>query len=179
MASLSPSPASAPFPTSETQGTSVYTGVFGTILMDPNNPQDQYMLVDCQESFVVGEIVVIDKDGLASQIGNASVGQVGMVVATVSGSDTAAWVQIAGELSNAIVTSDVTTAALLLAPATTDGGYLGILTTAGGNTVIGGRAITAPSTATSPAFGGALTTLYIGRGGAWVNGVNLDLGIVS
>jgi len=179
MASLSNSPTAAPFPTSETQATSIYLGTFGAVLMDPFNPQDRYMLVDCQESFVVGEIVAIDKDGLATQVGSASVGQLGMVVATVSGSDTAAWVQVTGEWSNAIVTSDVTTAALLLAPATTDGGYLGILTSSGGNAVIGARAVTAPSTSTSPAFGGALATIYVGMGGAWVNGVNIDLGLVS
>ncbi len=179
MASLSPSPAAAPFPTSETQATSIYTGVVGAVLIDPNNPRDSYMLVDCQESFVVGEIVVIDKDALASQVTNTSVGQLGMVVATVSGSDTAAWVQVTGEWSNALVTSGVTTAALLIAPATTDGGYLDILTTAGGNAVIGGRAITAPSTATSPSAGGALATIYVGGAGAWVNGVNVDLGLVS
>ena len=180
MANLSGPPISAPFPTSETQATSIYTGKFGIVMHDPANPRDKYMLVDCQESFIVGEVVVIDKDGLASQIGANSVGQVGVVVATVSGSDTAAWVQIAGECSNAVVTSGVTTAGLLIAPATTDMGYLDILTTAGGNVVFGGRAITAASTATSP--GGlalGLSDLYIGEGGAWVNGVNVDLGLVS
>jgi hypothetical protein len=179
MARLGPPQTIAPFPTSETQSTTEYTGKFGVEFIDPDNPLDRYMLVDCQESFVVGEVVVIDKDGLASQIGSGSVGQVGMIVATVSGSDTAAYAQITGELSSAIVTSGVTTAAFLIAPATTDGGYLDILTSAEANVVYGGRAVSAASTATSPTFGGALATLHFGRGGAWVYGVNSNHGTVS
>jgi hypothetical protein len=180
MAHLSAAPAAAPFPTSETVGTSEYKGLFGYVFLDPNNPRDKYMLVDCQESLAVGEIVVIDKDGLASQITSSSCGQVGMIVATVSGSDTAAWAQIAGELSNAVVTSGVTTAAFLIAPATTDMGYLDILTSAEANVVYGGRAITAASTATSP--GGlalALSDLHFSNGGAWVYGINSNHGTVS
>lgn len=179
MANLSHTAPAAPFPTSDVQATSVYLGKFGVVLSDPANPRDSYMLVDCQQAFAIGEVVVIDVDGLASRPTSTSVGQLGMVVATVSGSDTAAWVQVTGEWSACYTTSDVTTGALLLVPVTSDAGYFGILTSSGGNAVIGARAISAPSTATSPAGGGALATVYVGMGGAWVNGVSVDLGLVS
>lgn len=179
MAHLSGPPTAAPFPTSETRPTSEQLGPFGVVMHDPSNPRNGYMLVNCQEAFEVGEVVCIDQDGLATQIGSNSVGQVGMIVATVSGSDTAAWAQVTGELSNAIVTSGVTTGLPLIAPATSDGGYLSFLTTGGGNVVQGGRAITAASTATSPTFGGGLADLFIGMGGAWVNGIASDMGMVS
>lgn len=181
MARLGPPQTIAPFPTSETKTTTEYGGKVGLVFVDPDNPQDKYMLVDCQESFIVGEVVVIDKDGNASQITSTSLGQVGVIVATVSASDTVAYAQIAGELASAVVTSGVTTAAFLIAPATTDMGYLDILTTAEANVVYGGRAITAASTATSPGgFALALSDLYFNpTGGAWVYGINSNHGTVS
>lgn len=177
MARLGPPPVVAPFPTSETKTTTEYTGKVGLVFHDPDNPRNKYMLVDCQESFIVGEVVVIDQDGNASQITSTSRGVVGVIVATVSASDTVAYAQIAGEASNALVTSGVTTAAMLMAPATTDGGYLDILTSTAANAVFGAVAVTAASTATSPAAGGALADLHLADGGAFVHGVAIDLGL--
>ena len=178
MARLSAQPTIAPFPTSETATTTEYRGPFGQVFYDPDNPQDAYMLVNCQEAFVVGEIVVIDQDGLATQIGSASVGIVGVIVATVSGSDTAAFAQIEGENATAILTSGVTTAGFLYAPATTDGGYLDLMTSTDANVVHGARCTAAPSTATTPftsdTQASALVgvgTIYMKRGGAFVYGI--------
>jgi hypothetical protein len=178
MARLGGPLAVAPFATSETQSTTEYTGKLGVVFTDPDNPLNKYMLVDCQESFIVGEIVVVDGSGLATPISATSVGQVGMVVATVSGSDTAAWVQITGLLEDAICTSGVTTAAFLIG-ITTGGGSFDVLTSTEANVVYGGRAVTAASTATSPAHGGALADVLFGQGGAFVYGINTNAGTVS
>lgn len=178
MAQLSAAPFHPPFPTSETQATSEFRGPYGQKFYDPANPMDAYRLVDCQEAFVVGEIVVIDQDGLATQITSTSIGQVGVVCATVSGSDTAAWVQVEGESATAILTSGVTTAGFLFAPATTDGGYLDLLTSTDANVVHGARCISAPSTATTPftsdTQASALVgvgSIYMAPGGAFVYGI--------
>lgn len=178
MARLGPPVGIAPFPTSETKTTTEYAGRLGCVFVDPDNPLNSYMLVDCQESFLVGEYVVIDGSGLASQITSTSVGQVGMIVATVSGSDTVAYAQVTGLFSNSIVSSGVTTAAGLIAGPTTDGGYLDV-DTSGGNIVWGARAVTAASTATSPFAGiagvGALSDVRVNLGGAFVNGISQNL----
>lgn len=177
MARLSSQPLVAPFATSDTLATSEYRGPFGSVYYDPDNPQDAYMLVNCQEAFVVGESVVIDESGLATQISSTSYGQYGVIVATVSGSDTAAWAQIEGENAAAILTSGCTTGLFVFAPATTDGGYLDFMTSTDGNLVRGVRVITAPSTSTTPftsdTQASALVgvgTIYIQRGGAFVMG---------
>lgn len=186
MPRLSPFPAIAPFPTSETQATSEFRGPFGQVFRDPDVPMNAYMLVNCQEAFVIGEVVVINAAGEASQITNNSFGTVGVIVATVSGSDTAAYAQVEGENASTILTSGVTTAGLLFAPATSDGGYLDILTSAEGNVVIGARCTVAPSTATTPftsdtqASGTCgVGTVFFVRGGAFVTGVANNLGTVS
>jgi hypothetical protein len=178
MSNLSAQPLAAPFPTSETFATSEYRGPFGAVYYDGQNPQDAYMLVNCQESFAIGESVVIDESGLASQIGSTSYGQYGIIVATVSGSDTAAWAQIEGQNDSVILTSGCTTATLLFAPATTDAGYLDFVTSAEGNIVRRVRVITAPSTSTTPftsdTQASALVgvgSVFIGRGGAFVEGI--------
>lgn len=178
MARLGPPPVVAPFPTSETKATSEYTGKFGIVFIDPDNPRNKYMLVDCQESFEVGEVVVIDGSGLATPASASSVGQVGVIVASVSGSDTAAYAQIAGLIEDAFATSGVTTAAFLQV-ITTGGGVFDILTSSEGNAVYGGRAVTAASTATSPTHGGALIDVHISDGGAFVYGLNTNHGQVS
>jgi hypothetical protein len=168
----------APFPTSETFATSEYRGPFGVAFNDPDSPQDVYMLVNFQESAVVGEFVVIDENGLATQVGSTSYGLLGIVKATVSGSDTAAWVQIEGENAEAILTSGCTTALLLFAPATTDAGYLDFVTSSDGNLASGVRVITAPSTSTTPFTSDAQASALVGvgsvfirRGGAFLTGI--------
>ncbi len=176
----------APFATSETEPTSSYRGPFGAVYYDPDNPQDAYMLVNCQHSAAIGEAVIIDENGLASRPASGSYGQVGFIAGTVSGSDTAAWAQVEGEVATALLTSGCTTAAFLIAPVTTDGGYLDILTTSEANAVYGARCISAPSTATTPLTSdtGAsaligVGTVYLKRGGAFVYGINNSHGLVS
>ena len=186
MANLSAQPTVAPFETSETKATSEYAGPFGQVFYDPANPQNAYMLVNCQSAFVPGEAVVIDGSGNASRITSTSVGLVGFIAGTVSGSDTAAFAQVEGEVADAILTSGVTTAAFLIAPATTDGGYLDILTSGEANVVYGGRCTVAPSTATTPFTSDTSASGLVGvgtvrlkRGGAFVYGVNSNHGTVS
>lgn len=186
MANLSAQPTIAPFATSETQATSEYRGPFGTVFYDPSNPQNAYMLVDCQHAAVIGEAVIINQDGQASRPASGSYGQVGFIAGTVSGSDTAAYAQIEGEVDTALLTSGCTTAAFLTAPVTTDGGYLDVLTSSEANAVYGARCIVAPSTATTPftsdTGASALVgvgTVYLKRGGAFVYGINNNHGTVS
>lgn len=186
MASLSGPAFHPPFPTSETEPTSSFRGPFGQKFYDPDNPMNAYRLVDCQAAFVVGEIVVISNEGLASRITNSSIGEVGVIVATVSGSDTAAYAQVEGDNATAILTSGVTTAGFLIAPATSDGGYLDLLTSTEANVVYGARCTAAPSTATTP-FTSDLAasatcgvgTLSIKPGGAFVYGIVSNHGTVS
>ena len=186
MARLSAPPTIAPFPTTDTQTTTEYKGPFGSVFYDPDNPLNAYMLVNMQHAASIGECVIIDQDGLASRPASGSYGQVGFVAGTVSGSDTAAFVQIEGEISDALLTSGVTTAAFLIAPVTSDGGYLDVLTSTEANVVYGARCISAPSTATTPLSSdtGAsaligVGTVFIKRGGAFVYGINNNHGTVS
>lgn len=175
-----------PFATSETEATSVYRGPFGYTFSDPSNPLNVYMLVDCQEAFVIGEAVAIAADGTASQVTSSSKGLLGFITATVSGSDTAAFAQIEGSVDFAILTSGVTTAALLYAPATTDGGYLDILTTTDANVAAGATCTAAPSTATTPFTSDTQASALVGvgtvllrRGGANFQGVAVSGGLSS
>jgi hypothetical protein len=177
MARLGPSYNVAPFPTSETKSTTEYVGRLGVRFIDPDNPQDSYMLVDCQESFAIGEIVCISKDALATPLSATSVGQVGMIVATVSGSDTVAYAQVTGELTSAYVTSSVAIDALLVGY-TTDAGAFARLTSAAANVVYGAQAVTSAAD-TSPTSVLQTATIFIGFGGAWVTGIAHDGGVVS
>jgi len=160
---LTGAPAAAPFPASDTKPTSEYSGPFGRVFID-DATGSEYMLVDCQEAFTVGEVVVIDVAGLATAITDTSRGRVGIVVATVSGSDTAAYVQISGPTSSSVLcSSGVTTTGQVIANVSTETGSFGELSTTAGNVVYGAWAVTAPSTATSPVGPGALGAFVLNR----------------
>lgn len=127
----------------------------------------EYLLVDCQNAFQVGEWIVVDPDGLATQLASTSKGRVGIIVETISGSDTLSWAIVAGKYASALTTSDVTTAADLIAGA----GVADILTSTGGNLIMGAAATVAPSTATAPPAPlntAAIGTVYLHR--PWVSG---------
>lgn len=156
------SPQVGPFATSDTQATSVYTGPFGRIFVDDSNGRE-YMLVDCQEAFTIGEVVVIDAAGAATALTNTSRGRVGVVAGTVGGSDTAAYVQISGPISSVLCSSDVTTAGLLIANVSTDTGTVGEATSTVGNIIFGAWATGAATTATSPVGPGGLCSLVLNR----------------
>jgi hypothetical protein len=171
----------SPFPTSENKSTTEYTGRFGIVKYDPADPLKRYMLVDCQSALSAGEPVVIDGSGLASHLVSTSIGQVGVVVAAVAGSDTAAWVQITGLVTGAFGSCEITTAlagGVLIGHITTDStaSYFDA-DTSGGNIVFGARAISSGSTATTPFAGAkaALFTVLLSQGGAFVQGVSQDL----
>ena len=118
-----------------------------------------YLLVDCQNAFQVGEWAVIDPDGLATQVGATSKGRVGIIVETITASDTYSFVLIVGKYASALTTSDVTTAADMIA--VTGAGEL--LSSTGGNIIWRAVCTVVPSTATSPSVGGAVATVYIDR----------------
>jgi len=124
----------------------------------------EYLLVDCQSAFAVGEWVVVDADGLATQLATTSKGRVAIIVETIGASDTLSWVIVAGSYASALTTSGVTTAADLIAAA----GHATPLTSDGGNIIWGAVCTAAPSTATSPAIGGAVATVYLMN--PWVSG---------
>lgn len=124
----------------------------------------EYLLVDCGAAMVAGEWVVVDPDGLATQLAAGSKGRVAIIVETVSASDTLSWALRVGKYASALTTSDVTTAADLIAGT----GAADILTSAGGNIIWGAACTVAPSTATSPTLGGGLATVYVSN--PWVSG---------
>jgi len=160
---LTGTPQAAPFPTSETLASSDYDGPYGRVFVD-DSTGSEYMLVDCQEAFTVGEVVVINAAGAASAVTDSSRGRVGIIVATVSGSDTAAWAQIYGPTSSSVLcSSGVTSAGALIANVSTDTGSFGELTSSAGNVVYGAHSIQAASTATSPVGPGALGAFVLNR----------------
>jgi hypothetical protein len=162
----------APFATSEFRATSEYDGSnLGQLFSDQDG--NIYMLVDCQESFLAGEVCVINGDFAASQAGSTSRGQIGIIVSTPTTSDTYAYAQVFGTNTVALMSSGVTSAGALIIPATTDGGYFNEATSTAANTVFGALSRAAASSATSPAVGGAVGTVQL----IWpyVNGLATDL----
>jgi hypothetical protein len=107
MANLSGPPQAAPFPTSETVGSSVGTPQLGQRFRDAAG--NEYQLVDFQQALVAGEWVSIDVANLASRLTTGALGRCGIVCGTVSGSDTKGYVQIYGLYAGAAGTSIVAT----------------------------------------------------------------------
>ena len=140
----------APFPTSETVGTSVADPKLGSWWVDGDN--NVYMVVDCQEAFVAGEPVYIDNSNLAIQLTNGVQGRVGIIVASVSASDTKAYALIYGSYAGSAGTSAVSTSRFLTQVATTDMGAFGAVDSSGtGEIVYNAWAVTAAaSDTTSP-----------------------------
>lgn len=139
----------APFPTSEYKTTSEYGGGdLGRQFRDGDG--NIFALVDCQEAFVAGEVVVVNADFQASQATSTSRGAIGIVMSTPTTSDTYAWVQIYGKNTIAISASGVTSAGVLIVPATSDVGYFGEGTSSAANRVFGALSRSASNTATTP-----------------------------
>lgn len=124
--------------------------------VDPDTGYE-YILVDCQSAFQPGEWVVIDGDGLASQLSTSSKGRVGIIVETVGASDTLAWALVVGTYAGALFTSGVTTACVLIAGT----GAANISTSSGGNVIMNASCSVAPSTATSPTVGDGVGTAVL------------------
>lgn len=100
----------APFPSSETVGTSVADPALGS--MWTNAIGDKvFVVVDCQSAFVIGEPVYIDSANLATRFidANAASARVGVITATVSASDTKAYAQVFGLYQGTPGTSNVAT----------------------------------------------------------------------
>jgi hypothetical protein len=124
-----------------------------------------YQLVDTGAAFQVGEWVVIDGAGLATQLALLSRGNVGIIVEAATASDQLAWALIVGSFAATLFDSDVTTAMQLGAAA----GFAAPFDST--NHMIIARAIctVAPSTATSPTVGDGIGTAFIDR--PFVDGV--------
>ena len=141
--------AAAPFATSEFRTTSEYGGAdLGRQWRDGSG--GVFMIVDCQEAFVAGEVVVINADFQASQITSTSRGAVGVIMSTPTASDTYAWAQVYGKNAIAICASGVTSAGELVIAATSDVGYFSEGTSGSANRVFGALSRSACSTATTP-----------------------------
>lgn len=134
-------------------------------LLEYDDFGNEYMLVDCSKGFVVGEWVVIDHQGLASQLAANSKGRVGIVVEPVDQSDTLAYVLRRGSFASALFDSDVTTAMELGAAA----GYAAPFDSSNHVKIERATCIVAPSTATTPTIGDGIGTAYIDR--PWVSGI--------
>lgn len=165
----------APFPSSETIGTSVADPKLGARFADGDG--NEYIVVDCQQAFVAGEFVFIDSAHAATRLVNGGTnGRVGVIVAAVSGSDTKAYAQIYGLYAGAVGTSNVETSEFLGVPTNTSD--IGAVTTvgtsdAGGIVIYGAYAVTAPDSAsTVPASSfvsaGSSATVHIGFS-VWLN----------
>lgn len=168
-------PVAAPFPTSETVGTSVAAPELGSRWKDKDG--NEYVVVDCQQAFVAGEFVYIDHANLATRLSDSAAnGRVGVIVAAVSGSDTKAYAQIYGLYAGAAGSSAVATSKFLSVPTgTSDIGAVGATGTsdAGGIIIHGAYAVTATDSAsTSPpssfVSAGSSATVYIGFS-VWLN----------
>lgn len=139
----------APFPTSEFKTTSEYGGAdLGRMFRDGSG--GIFMLVDCQEAFVAGEVVVINQSFQASQATSTSRGAIGVIMSTPTTSDTYAWAQVYGSCAIAICASGVTSAGELVLGVTSDVGYFSEGTSAVGNRVFGALSRSACDTATTP-----------------------------
>jgi hypothetical protein len=136
----------------------------GQYRMDPETGY-VYQLVDCQAAFQVGEWVVVDGNGLASQLAATSKGRVRIIVETIGSSDTLTWALARGTYASALFTSGVTTAVQLGA----DTGCAAPFSSANDVLIERATCTVAPSTATSPSVGGAVGTAYIDD--PWVSGV--------
>jgi len=104
----------APFPTSETVGTSVADPALGSLWTTAIGDK-VFVVVDCQSAFVAGEPVYIDEANLATRFidANAATARVGVITAAVSASDTKAYAQIYGLYAGAAGTSNVASSKVL------------------------------------------------------------------
>ena len=177
MGALNGFPQVAPFQTSEFKTTSEYGGAnLGSLFTDGNG--NIFQLVDCQEAFVAGEVVVINQAFQASQATSTSRGAIGVLMSTPTTSDTYAWAQVYGSCAIAICASGVTSTGVLVIPATSDVGYFGEGTSSAANRVFGALSRAACSTATTPGGWGSapvgLATVQLLY--PYVNGVATDDG---
>lgn len=143
----------------------------GSRVIDPNTGYE-YIVVDCQSAFVLGEWVGIDGTGLATSIAATTKGRVGIIVETIGSSDTLALAMVVGTFASALFSSSVTTAtAQLLAGVQ----YPDAGTSTGGNVIFNASCTVAPSTATSP---GGLTSAGVGTAyvyNPWCYGATVDI----
>ena len=160
----------APFPDSETIGTSVADPALGSLWTNAAGDK-VFIVVDCQQAFVAGEFVYISSAHAATRLNDTyTSGRVGVMVAAVSGSDTKAYAQIYGLYEGAVGSSSIATSLRLgVAAGSSDiGAAAGFSDSDEANVVIhGAYAVTATDSATtSPASSfvsaGSSATVYIG-----------------
>lgn len=136
----------------------------GQEVADPSTG-NVYVLGDCASSFLDGEWVLISATGGFTQLAAGDKGRIGVIVEAVSASDRYAYAMVVGSYTSALFSSDVTTAGQL-GVAT---GHAGIFNSTNHIQIHRAICTAAPSTATSPAVGGAVGTVLLDR--PWTDGV--------
>ena len=140
-------------------GTPFYRLPLGIKVADPNTGFE-YRLCDYQAVFAIGDWVVIDANGLASQLGTGSKGRVGLIT-EVTVSDNWGWVLVAGNGVATRASSSVTTGCVLKAGT----GTADISTSTGGNVIFNATYIAVS--------GNSSGTAYIDN--PWVYGLTTDI----
>ena len=131
---------------------------------------NEYIYLDYNAAKAAGEIVSWDGSYLASAVGATTVGPIGVVCGEASSSDLAGWVQIYGYCANLLASSSLTSG-FLAAGATTDGYSVpvnGGASTAQEYRIMGMKALSAASTATSPGYASTASSI-LGVATAWLN----------
>ena len=141
-----------------------YTGELGPLVLpigskyfDPDTG-NEYILVETGASLIVGEWVAISGAGVATQLAIGTKGRVGIIVEAAVASDQVAWALVAGTFASALLDSDVTTAMQQLGAAA---GFAAPYDSTNHTWIQRAVATVAPSTATSPAVGDGIGTVYI------------------
>lgn len=116
-----------------------------------DNSGNEYIYLDFDAIKYAGELVTWDSAFLATDCGATTVGFVGVVMADVSTSDKAGWVQIYG-INEFVLAGSALTSGFLQMGATTDGLSVPInaASTGMGYAIVGMNAVTSASTATTP-----------------------------
>jgi len=137
----------------------------GSYWTDPDTGYE-YLLCDTGAAFEAGEWAIISAAGAAAAMTNTGKGRVGLCTEAVGASDKVAWFLVRGTYASAMMTSDVTTGATLA----TGTNSVDLWSSANGYRIFGATCTTAPSTATSPTYGGGLGTVYLNH--PWAPGVD-------
>jgi len=130
----------------------------GTIGTDTNGYE--YIYVDFQAAFIIGELVAYDEDYLATFLTSTSIGPVGVVCGTVSASDRFGWAMIKGKATSVVGTSNITDGGLLMGGAGTTGAGLAnayLQASDAGNIIYNAIARSAGTSATSFVVGDGST----------------------
>lgn len=130
----------------------------GTVASDGKG--NEFIYLNFGAAKAVGELVTWDADFLAAACGATTTGFVGIVCGEAISSDLAGWVQVKG-INTQCLAGSAMTSGFLQVGATTDGYSVPIVagTTGMGYAIVGMNAVTSPSTATSPGYSTAPSSI--------------------